>query len=248
MAITVKLIAPVGVGPTVNGVSSATYTLGSDRSVTVANIDVPGLLAAGFALYSINVLKSTIIAPLPADLVSIVAAATPANGAATIAAQPIHARKLQYRIVIGTTTTTAITAGTATVTGLDQDGNAISEVVSLIQNASATVKSAYAWSSITSIVIAGYAANGSGTGNTFGVGVSNDFGLPSVQGLGVPTDFALIKATKIVNVLGTSVTASDDVASTATVDPVARSVAPTTAPAANGLNWYEFTYSYDAAA
>jgi hypothetical protein len=265
MATTVKLLAPnpyqtftTKAGNTYTASSNGTITvpigntygtdsLGVTALLTSGGTDVTDLLAAGCSLYSTSVDKISFSSPLPADLVSIVAAATPANGAVTLAAQPPHARKLQYRIVVGTTTTTAITAGTYTQVGTDQDGNAITETISLVENASATIKSAYAWASITSGTIASYAANGSGTGNTFGIGVSNDFGCPTVPGFGA-INFAIVKATKITKVLGTSNTAADDVASTATVDPIARTIASTTAPSANGLVDYEFTYSYASAA
>ena len=239
---TTLLVAPSGVNSVV-GRSGNTYTADSNGVVTVLLSDVTALLSAGFTFLNSKTDKVFFGSPLPADLVSIVNAATPANGATTLAAQPPHARKLQYRIVIGTTTTTAITAGTATTVGFDQDGNAITEVVSLIQNASATVKSAYAWSKITSITIANYAAAGSGTGNTFGVGLSNDFGIPTIAGM-PGLNLTCVKATKITKVLGTSNVAADDVAATTTVDTVARTIAPTTAPAANGLVDYEFTVTY----
>lgn len=222
---------------------------GSTALLSSIGTDVTDLLASGCEFLNSGTDKISISSPLPADLVSVVAAATPAANTTplTIAAQPPHARKLQYRIVIGTTTTTAITAGNIIVTGFDQDGNAITETVSLVENASATKKSAYAWSSITAFTPDGtYVASGSGTGNTFGVGVSNDFGCPTLPGLGNALNFAIIKATKITKVLGTSNIAADDVASTATVDTVARTIASTTAPAANGLVDYEFTYSYSA--
>src|ERR1017187_7594322 len=139
--------------------------------------------------------KSAFLAPLPADLVSIVSAATPANGALSIAAQPVHARKLQVQAHVGTTTTTAITAGVVNISGMDQDNNAVSEAISVIANASTTFKSAYAYSQITSFTLSGYVASGSGTGNTIGVGVSNDFGIPGAVNA---ADFTLIKATKII--------------------------------------------------
>jgi hypothetical protein len=192
--------------------------------------------------------KFTVLAPLPADLTTVVNAVTPSNVALTIAAQPPQARKLQVRVVIGTTTTTAITAGNLALVGVDQDGNAVTENVSLIQNASATLKSVHAYASLTSATVSAYAASGSGTGNTVGLGPSNDFGIPSAVGV---TNFTLVKATKVITTVVGGVTAwsravSDDVASTATVDAVARTVAPTTAPGVAGINDYEFTYSYNA--
>jgi hypothetical protein len=247
MATTFKLQAPVNFpSGQINGFSGQSYTLASDRSVSGVNqLDVAGLLAAGFCFFTTFVNKFLVTAPLAADLVSIVNAVTPSNVALTLAAQPVHARKFQVRIVIGTTTTTAITAGTLTLVGTDVDGNAVTEIISLIQNASATVKSANAYASLTSATVAAYAANGSGTGNTVGIGVSNDFAVPCGNGgYGNIGDFTLLKSTKITAVLGTSVTAADDVASTATIDTSARTIAPTTTPSATGLINYEFTYSY----
>lgn len=242
---TIKMLAPLGQGGQVQGLSGLNYTIASDGSISnVSGQDVLPLIRAGFTLFSSASQKAVFNSPLPADLVSIKAAATPANGAITIAAQPPHARKLQIRVVLGTGGTTDITAGTLTLVGTDQDGNAISEVVSLITAAaSATYKSKYAYATLTSGTVAAYAANGSGTGNTLGLGCSNDFGVPSVPGnLGV--DLVCTKATKITKILGTSNIAADDVASTTTVDAVARTIAPTTAPAASGLVDYEFTYSF----
>jgi len=241
----ITMIAPAGVSGVVNG-NAANYTVGADGTITnVASTDVLALLRAGFRLFSTFIDRVFISSPLPADLISIVAAVTPSNVALTIAAQPPHARKLQIRIVIGTTTTTAITAGNLALVGVDQDGNAVSENISLIENASATVKSKWAYSALTSATVSGYAANGSGTGNTVGIGLSNDFGVQTSPGV---VDFTLIKASKTTKVLGTSNTTVDDVASTATVDTVARTIASTTAPANNGLVDYDFTYSWGAPA
>lgn len=239
---TVKLKAQAGTNEFI-GKSGAVYTTAADGSLTVDPGDVLGLISIGCSLFGTKTRQVLFEAALPADLISIKAAATPANGLITIAAQPVHARKFQIRIVIGTTTTTAITAGTLTLVGLDQDGNLVTEVISLIANASVTLKSAHAFSALTSGTVAAYAAAGSGTGNTLGLGVSNDFGVPTESG-GNVLDFVCIKATKATKVLGTSIVAADDVASTTTVDSVARTVAPTTAPAANGLVDFSFTVAY----
>lgn len=225
-----------------NNVSMAGAVTGAGFTAAVKAIS-----GAGQTLLS----KQAFLAPLPADLVSVVAAVTPSNVALTIVAQPPQARKFQYRIVIGTSPTTAITAGNLAVVGFDQDGNAITENISLITTASKTVLSAYAWSQITSATVSAYAASGSGTGNTIGIGVSNDFGI--VTGLGAVSNFALVKATKVITTVTGGVTAwaravTDDVASTATVDAVARTVNPTTAPGVAGINDYLFTVAYTLAA
>lgn len=242
---TTKMIAPAGNQVnTILGQSGTVYNVASDGSVSgVLPTDVSKLLDNGFTFFITNVRRVSISSPLPADLISIKAAATPANGAITIAAQPPQPRKMQVRIVLGTPGTTNITAGTLTLLGTDQDGNAITEVVQLNQFAalSGTYLTLNAYATLTSGTVAAYAASGSGTGNTLGIGLSNDFGVPTRPGA---VDFAIIKASKITKVLGTSNIVADDLASTATIDTVARTINPTTAPAANGLVDYEFSYSF----
>lgn len=245
---TVKLVAPAGQGGIIMGASGVQYTIAADGTVTVNNADVLPLLRTGYGLFGLTSGKVSINSPLPADLISIVAAVTPTNVALTLAAQPPHARKLQVRIVLGTPGTTNITAGTCTLVGTDQDGNGISEVVALNQFGaiSGTFTTKWAYSKLTSATVAGYTASGSGTGNTIGIGLSNAFGVPtfqSGQGFG-GVDLVCTKATKITKVLGTSNVAADDVAATTTVDTTARTITPTTAPAANGLVDYEFSYAF----
>jgi hypothetical protein len=108
---------------------------------------------------------------------------------------------------------------------------------------------------LTSATVSAYAANGSGTGNTVGLGPSNDFGISTGQG--TVSNFAIVKASKIITTFTGSSTASsiawaravtDDTATSATVDAVARTIAPTTAPGTAGINDYEFSYSYNLAA
>lgn len=242
----VKLIAPQGsaIPQIVWGKSGTSYTPAADGTISNVNYaDVGNLLLIGWTFYRTQARSAIFEGAKTADLILVKAAATPANGAITIAAQPPHARKLAIRIVIGTTTTTAITAGTLTLVGVDQDGNTVTEVISLIQDASATVKSANAYASLTSGTVAGYTAAGSGTGNTLGIGLAADFGLPTELGA---VNFAVHKCTKLTKVLGTSVTAADDVAASGTVDATARTFAPTTAQDANGLIDYNISYTYGA--
>jgi hypothetical protein len=165
--------------------------------------------------------------PLAADLVYIKAAATPANGPITIAHQPDFARKFQIRIVIGTTTTTAITGGTLTLVGVNQSGQAVSEVISLIANASVTLQSTNCYAHLTSGTVAAYAANGSGTGNTLGLGQS------AYLGLTVPPGFTNLTVNK-----ESAIYADEAVG---TVDYVSGSISPTTAP--NGTTCYDFWWS-----
>lgn len=252
-----KLIAPSGSSPQaqVQGRSGLTYTVAADGTINNVNWqDVGPLLSAGWYFATVLTHKVSLNSPLPADLVSIKLAATPANGAISIAAQPPQARKLQVRTVLGTPGTTNITAGTLTLVGLDQDGNAITEVIDLTAGgaASLTQTTKYAYASLTSGTVANYAASGSGTGNTLGIGASNAFGVPTVPGLNATGQFgglnlACTKASKTTKVLGTSNVTADDVAATAVVDTVARTITPTTAPSASGLTDFELTYSFLAA-
>ncbi len=92
--------------------------------------------------------------------------------------------------------------------------------------------------------MAAYAASGSGTGNTLGIGLSNDFGVPTVPGTVSGLNLVCFKATKNTKVFGASAVAADDVASTTTVDMTARTIAPTTAPGAAGTVDFDFSYSY----
>jgi len=207
----------------------------------------------GTALVELVALASTlqtrsmvIRAPLPADLISVVAAVTPTDVALTIAAQPAQARKLQIDIVIGTSPDTEITAGDVTLVGFDQDGNAIEEVISLITDDSVTLVSDNAFASLTSATVADYAAEGSGTGNTISIGVSDDFGLPT--GVGTVSNLTITKlSTVTTDFTAETVAVADDDASAATVDATARTVEPDTAPDADGLIDYEITYRFSIA-
>jgi hypothetical protein len=245
---TVKMVAPPGVTGQVTG-NGTSYTIASDGSVSVDSSMVPALLSAGFQFFRLAVEHMTLRAPAAADLISIKAAATPANGAITIAAQPDYARKLQVRVVIGTSPTTAITAGILTLVGVDQDGNAITEDVSLVTTTSVTLKTKYAYAELTSGTVAGYVASGSGTGNTLGLGVANDLGVTSGAGASSLTCVKAMKAISTFTGSGTAVTTvavvpTDDVAATCTVDTVARTIAPTTAPGPTATTSTDYTLSY----
>lgn len=237
MALSVNMMQPVGWGGQLVCQSGNTYTPNALGVISVAQADVDNATKAGFLTLVGGVDRVLITAPVVADLVSISAAAIATNRALTIAAQPPHARKLQTRQVI----VTAITAGILTIIGIDQDGNNTTEVESLIAAATQTLKSKYAYASVTSATVSGLVGGGDGT---LGIGLSNDFGVPTIPGQPSGLTLVCTKATKITAVLGTSVTAADDDAATTTVDSVARTIAPTTAPSATGLINYELSYSF----
>ena len=231
--VNVSLIAPSGQAGLVDVGGGTTYAISSTGVVTVDSKYVNPLLAAGFRFYRAAAAKAGFSSPLPADLVSVSAAAIATNRALTIAAQPAHARKLQVRQVI----VTGITAGVLTLVGLDQDGQAITEVVSLIAAVSQTLTTSNAFAKLTSATVTGLVGGGDGT---LGIGLSNDFGIP---GLANAVGVAVVKCTKTTWVgPGTSKTALDDGVA-GTFDAAARTYAPTTAPAALGLVDFEITLS-----
>lgn len=169
----------------------------------------------------------TMTAPLAADLIYIKAAATPANGAITIAHQPDYPRKFQVRVVLGTPGTTNITAGTLTLVGVNASGQTITEVISLVTAVSVTLTTANAYAHLTSGTVANYAANGSGTGNTLGIGQA------TALGLSVPPGFTNLTVNK-------ENTANAD-ETVGTVDTIAGTIVPTTVP--TGSASYDFWWS-----
>lgn len=177
---------------------------------------------------SLSSLQSRITSPIAAELVSIKAAATPANGAITIAAQPDYMRKLQVRIVLGTPGTTNITAGTLTLVGINNAGQTITEVISLVTAVTVTIVTTNCFAHLTSGTVAGYTASGSGTGNTLGIGVG------AALGLSVPSTFSGLQVFKA------NVDNADE--AVGTVDTAAGTITPTTA--ANGTHSYTFNYSF----
>ncbi len=233
--------------------SAVAITGGTVEGITT--LSGTGVTSAVEAVVAAQILttKQTIRAPLVADLISVVNAVTPSNVALTIAAQPPHARKLNIRIVIGTSPTTAITAGTLALVGVNQDGDAVTENISMITTTNVTLKSANAYAKLTSATVSAYAASGSGTGNTIGLGAAPDFGISTGQG--TIGNFACIKETAITTTVTGSVTAWSVVATDEpltgggfVVDTAARTVAPYTPPSSSGLIDYEIICNYSLAA
>ena len=153
------------------------------------------------------------------DLVSVVNAVLPSNVALTLALQPDVARKLQVNVVTGST------AGTLTLVGVDQHGNAATQAISIIAAGTTITDKAYA--TLTSATISG----GSGFAGTVGIGLGAALGLPA-NNTPTATGFAVYKAQ--VNGLNEAV---------GTVDTTAMTIAPTT-PADAGHSyafWYKYT-------
>jgi hypothetical protein len=157
-----------------------------------------------------------------AELISVVNAVLPSNVALTLALQPDVARKLQVRVVTGST------AGTLTLVGVGASGQAVTQAIDIsTSGGTRTVITNDAYATLTSATISG----GSGFAGTVGIGLGAALGLP-VNKSPVATAFAVYKAQ--VNGLDEAV---------GTVDATAGTIIPTTAPDAahSYAFWYNFT-------
>ncbi len=133
---TVRLSA-ASLGGVIQTQYSGNVQAGSDNTITVDTRDAPALLAAG-AAYLNNVTRFGTITPAPvlATAGRIVASTTLANGTLSIANQPDVPRQLALRVDPGTS---PITAGTATLTYVGNDGVSTVDAVSLVMPATTAV-------------------------------------------------------------------------------------------------------------
>jgi hypothetical protein len=164
---------------------------------------------------------ATFLAPIAAELVSVVNAVLPSEVALTIAAQPDYPRKLQVRVVTGST------AGTLTMVGIGVDGEAVTQAFDISTAAAGTTTiTARAYATLTSATVSAL----NGAAGTVGIGVGAALGLPSQQP-GIVTAFAVHKA-----MVGNANEA------VGTVDAAARTIIPTSAP--NASRNYQFFYNF----
>jgi hypothetical protein len=223
MSTTVTLRAPPGSNGATVQTGYGVYIVGNDGSVAVDSRAVSALLGAGFTYFRSGAGHARYTAPLAADLVSIVAAAAAAAGAVVIAAQPDYPRKLQVRLV---RTSGDIASGTLTLVGTNAQGQPITEVVSLVTaGASLTIKTANAYAHLTSGTVSALTGTYS---YTLGIGAAADLGLPLPPAF---QDLAVFKE---------NVDAADE--TVGTIDGVAGTVSPTTAP--NGTHSFDFFFGY----
>jgi hypothetical protein len=167
-------------------------------------------------------------APIAAELISVVATLDPvADGALVIAAQPDFPRKLRVRLIDANS---SISAGTLTLVGVGPSGEVVGEVIPLTGGTVTTVTEE-AYTFLTSATVADIA--GEAMGDTISIGVDVALGLPASQ-TPVAGSFDVHKA---------NVDNADDDVSMATVDSVAGTIVPTTAPDAMGT--YDFWYTYE---
>ena len=235
--------APVDVTSELAGLIASDYTaLESQRSGALAYFWTDGipLFAVGTLTVGTNVSGVTVQTTVAtvsalvqsrkvefpastkaAELVSVVNAVLPSNVALTLALQPDVARKLQVHIVTGST------AGTLTLVGVDQNGNAATQAIDISTGiGTRTVVTDKAYATLTSATISG----GSGFAGTVGIGLASALGLP-VNKSPAATAFAVYKSQ--VNGLDETV---------GTVDATAGTIIPTTAP--DGSHSFAFWYNF----
>lgn len=233
---------PVDVTSELAGLSAGDYTaLESQRSGAVAYFwsnGIPlfavGTLTVGSNVNGVTVQSTSLVharkvdfpsTTKAAELISVVAAVLPSNVALTLALQPDVARKLQVRVVTGST------AGTLTLVGVDQNGNAATQAIDIsTSGGTRTVITDKAYATLTSATISG----GSGFAGTVGIGLGAALGLPTNK---TPTATAFAVYKSQVNGLDETV---------GTVDATAMTIIPTTAPdAAHSFAfWYNFTTAH----
>jgi hypothetical protein len=196
-------VGTLTVGANVNGVTVQNTTTTVSALVQSRKVDFPATTKA-------------------ADLVSVVNAVLPSDVALTLALQPDVARKLQVRVVTGST------AGTLTLVGVDQNGNAATEAFDIsTSGGDRTLVTAKAYATLTSATVSSIDT----PAGTVGIGLGTALGVPTNKSPAA-TAFAVYKAQ--VNGLNEAV---------GTVDATAFTVIPTTAPDASHSYafWYNFT-------
>jgi hypothetical protein len=230
----ITLYVPPGVS-TVQ-VPGPALTIAADGTVSVPpGPQLIALLTAGCQYVSAN--TDVMYVPLPADLsgdlTSIVAAASPTSGTAmTVALQPSKPCKLQVRGVYSG----AVANLSVTIVGVDGRGNTIAgEVVNVAAASSTTFTTLNAYAKVTSVTPNGTVTNVT----TIGVGQSNAWALVLPPTF---TDLVVYKEGLATGAAGIVATTVDE--AVGTVDTVAGTIVPTTAPNGSTRSYF-FWYSWN---
>ena len=179
--------------------------------------------------------SSTVLAPAAASLNTLAAASDLFTwGALTLIAQPDYPRKIQIRL---TKTSGQCAQGTLHLVGQDINGEALSEYVSMVTSATVTLTSKYAYAHLTSATVY-QTEDFFAHSYTISLGLAPALALPVVSGysaLTVNTETVASSATDTWTVARETV---------GTVDTVAGTISPTTAP--NGSKHFTFNFTYTA--
>lgn len=233
MTVNITLLPPAGTAPSVVLLPGGGTTVpAADGSISVDSSLVSSFLRAGWRYSQGSTDMVHFQCPAAPDLVSIVAAAAPTSATPmTIAAQPGAACKLQVRGVYSG----AVAGLVVNIVGTDGRGNAVTETVNVAAASSTTFTTVNAYSHVTSVTPVGTVTNVT----TIGVGVSGALALP------LPPAFVdLVVFKENVYTAGTAAAPADE--TVGTVDTVAGTITPTTAP--NAVKCFDFYYAWNAVA
>jgi hypothetical protein len=213
-----------GFGGIVQG-NYGTYQAASDGTFTVDTRDAPAMLQLGMNyIRQIGLSYAVPIAAAAASIGGVVSSGALSNGTVSVTTQPAVMRPVNVEWGTGTT---AITAGTVTVTYVGNDGISGSDVIplSIALSTASTVGLSRGVDTITSITVAGLVG-----------GTSPWIRLSTTAALSLPVSPGTVDLT---------VTREYDAGATIAVGSLGvslGSVFPTTAP--NGTVTYSFNYTY----
>jgi hypothetical protein len=234
----IKLIAPAGVGGVVMGRSGTNYTIGSDGTISgVSFLDVDALMNDGFQwAVTAQRVYSTPGAPAIAAAAVTVASTGFSNGTLSIAAQPDVPRQLQAVVNAGAA---SLVAGQLALTYTANDSTTQTDTLNfggIASSGTATLQTSKGVVHLTSAVVSGV-SGGSSPGVQ--VGTNGTIAVPVDPGF---VDFAVIKETKLTptaGTLGLMVPADETIG---TVTAAGALIAPTQAP--DGTHQLSFGYTY----
>ena len=222
----VQITSAPGFGGIIMG-NFGTYQQATDGSYTVDARDVPALLTQGFNyVRTQNIAYTLPLAPAAAAIAGIVSSGALSNGTLAITHQPDVMRPVNVEVGTGTT---AITAGTVTVSYTGNDGALASDTLPLVCALSTAVTQGLSRGvdTISSITVAGLVG-----------GTSPWIRLSTTAAVSVPVAPGAIDFT---------VNREYDAGATIAVGTLATalaSITPTTAP--NATVTYSFFYTYTA--
>jgi hypothetical protein len=213
-----------GFGGVVQG-NYGTYQSGSDGTFTVDVRDAPAMLVLGMTYVNLVTDHMNLsFAPAAATIGAIVASGALSNGTVAVTANPDVPRVVNVEVGAGTS---AITAGTVSVTYTGNDGVKATEALSLVTAANASTTQALSRGVVTisSITVSGLAG---GASPWLRMSTTSALSMPVAKGT---VDFAVIRE------WDANVTAA-----IGTLSPVLASISPTNPP--NATRTYSFIYTY----
>ncbi len=210
----------------VQNVGDRFHVLAVSAVASDSRIDLTACAQIG-TINLVDARHEAIVNPPAASTTSWINTAAYADGALAIAAQPAWPAKGQITVVDANS---SITAGLITVVYLDQFGVQRTEVFNQASGGSKVWKTTYAVAKLISVTLSATTGSAGGATDTIAMGPTADLGLTAMQAP-VAGSLSVFKST------------ADSVnEAVGTVDAIACTISPTTAP--NGTHDYDFWYTY----